>query len=165
MADGERQEKLKVVGIYLIIILALLRFLVYPLYNAVEEQKRVNNAQQDHYRLKVRLLSQQQQNRNTDSSFVTKAELTPYLYEKSHSLLEIQLEVVEKLKALAREKGAGLVRFEIHETLRGKTLSEAPVTVSFSGPPQALMNILRTVETSRKLLGIKNIESTKGRRD
>lgn len=164
MAEGERQKNLKAAGIYLIVILALLRFLIYPLTTAVEEQKRVINAQQDHYRLKVRLLNQQQ-NRNSDVSFVKKADLIPYLYEKPQGILQIQLEVVEKLRGLAREKGAELIRFEIHETLRGKTLNEAPITVAFSGPPQALMNILRTVETNRKLLSIKNMEISKGRRD
>lgn len=164
MTDTGRQEKLKTVGIYLILILALLRFLVYPLHGAVAREKRVYDAQQESYRLKVRLLNQQQ-NGNLRAPVVRKVELTPYLYEKSQSFTQIQLEVVQRMSVLAREKGGELVRFEILETIPGKTLGEAPVTLWFSGQPQALMNILRAAEASKKVLGIKIMEINKGPKD
>ncbi|ABC77869.1 hypothetical protein [Syntrophus aciditrophicus] len=164
MTDAGKQDKLKIVGIYLIVILALLRFLVYPLYSAVEKEKRVFDAQRESYLLKVRLLNQQQ-NRKTAPEMVKKEELAPYLYEKSQDFMEIQLGIVHRLNGVAREKGGELVRFEILETIPGKTLSEAPVTLWFSGPPKTLMDILQTVETSKKILGIRNMEMNRGPRD
>jgi hypothetical protein len=56
MTDAGKTDKLKIAGIYLIVILALLRFLVYPLYSAVEKEKRVFDAQRESNLLKVRLL-------------------------------------------------------------------------------------------------------------
>jgi len=165
MTDTVRQEKLRTVGIYLILILALLRFLVYPLHGAVEKEKRLYDAQRENYRLKTRLLNQQQQNGNLLSPEVKRTGLAPYLYEKTESLTQIQVDVVQRMSVLAKGKGGELVRFEILETIPEKTLSEAPVTLWFSGQPQALVNILRSVETSEKLLGIKGMEINKGPKD
>lgn len=164
MTDTGKQDKLRTFGIYLIVILAVLRFWVYPQYSAVEKEKRVLDAQRESYRLKVRLLSRQQ-NRKAAVQTVKKDLLAPHLYEKSQSLMQIQLDVVHRLNGLAKEKGGELARFEILETIPGKTLSEAPVALWFSGQPKALMDILREVETSEKLLSIRNMELKKGTGD
>jgi hypothetical protein len=165
MTDTEKQEKIRTIGIYLIIILALLRFMIYPLYTGVEKQKQILDEQQKNYSLKVRLLNQQQHGGTPLTPLVEKAELTPYLYEKTQSLTQIQLDVVNRLNVLAKEKGGELVRFEMLETIQRNTLSEAPVTLWFSGQPQVLMNILRVVETSGKTLDVKGMEISKGPKD
>jgi len=164
MTDTGKQEKIKTIGIYLIIILALLRFLIYPLYGELEKQKRIIAQQRESYRLKVHILNQER-NRNSVSPAVEKADLAPYLYQKTQSLTSIQLEVANRLSVLANEKKVEMARFEMLETIPGKTLSEAPITVLFSGQPEALMNTLKAVETMGKTLGVKNMEINKGPRD
>jgi len=165
MADKGKQDKIRTVGIYLIIVLALLRFLIYPLYHGLEKQKQVFAGQQESYQLKVRLLNQQQSRRTPITPLVERADLTPYLYENAQSLTQIQLDVVHRLNVLAKEKGGELVRFEMLETIPGKTLSEAPVTLWFSGQPPALMTILRALEKSGKPLDVKSMEISRGPKD
>ncbi len=161
MANPGKQEKIRTAGIYLIIILALLRFLIYPLYNGVERQKRLLADQQENYRLKIQVLNSQRSGAPA-TPLVEKAEVAPYVYEKTDSLTSIQLDVVNRMSLLAKEKGGELVRFEMLEASAEKTLSEAPVTLWFSGQPKDLMTILHEVETTRKSLGIKTMEISKG---
>ncbi len=160
MAGAGKQSSIRAMGIYLILLLVLLRFLIYPLCNGLERQKQILDEQKKSLSLKTRLLNQQQGGAPL-ASFVGREQLTPYLYEKEQSLTGIQLDIVHRMNVLAREKGGELVRFEMLETIPGRTLSEAPVTLWFSGPPQALMNILRAVESTGKSLDVKGMEITK----
>lgn len=161
MANPGKQEKIRTAGIYLIIILALLRFLIYPLYNGVERQKRLLADQQENYRLKIQVLNSQRSGAPA-TPLVEKAEVAPYVYEKTDSLTSIQLDVVNRMSLLAKEKGGELVRFEMLEASLENILSEAPVTLWFSGQPKDLMAVLQGVETTRKSLGIKTMEISKG---
>lgn len=60
MAGAGKEGSIRAMGIYLIILLALLRFLIYPLYNGLERQKQILDEQKKSLTLKTRLLNQQQ---------------------------------------------------------------------------------------------------------
>ncbi|SEM73492.1 hypothetical protein SAMN04489760_1407 [Syntrophus gentianae] len=165
MKAAGKQEQIKIVGIYLIIVLALLRFLIYPLYTGLEKQEQLLDELQKNYSLKLRILNMQQRGDAHLSPVVEKGELSPYLYDKTQSLTQVQLDIVHRLNVLAKEKGGALVRFEMLETIPRNTLSEAPVTLWFSGQPQALMNILQAAEKTGKALEIKGMEISKGTKD
>ncbi len=165
MKAAGKQEQIRTVGIYLIIVLALLRFLIYPLYTGLEKQKQLLDEQQKNYSLKLRVLNQQQRGEAQLNPVVEKEELSPCLYEKTQSLTQIQLDIVHRFNVLAKEKGGELVRFEMLETIPRNTLSEAPVTLWFSGQPQTLMNILQAAEKTGKALNVKGMEISKGTKD
>ncbi|OPY86680.1 MAG: hypothetical protein A4E72_01619 [Syntrophus sp. PtaU1.Bin208] len=165
MKTEGKQERIRTIGIYLIIVLALLRFLIYPLYTGLEKQKQLLAEQQKNYSLKLRILNMQQRGETPLNPVVEKKELSPYLYEKTQSLTQVQLDIVHRLHALAKEKGGALVRFEMLETIPRNTLSEAPVTLWISGQPKALMDILQAAEKTGKALEIKGMEISKGTKD
>lgn len=155
MTTTDNKANLKKIGIYCILILALLRFLIYPLHNTVETRKSILVEQETGYTQKVRLWKTLCNRVMTPP--VQKAELTPYLYEKSSDITSIQLDVVAQLRRIAREQGGQMIRFELLEGISGKSLSEVPLTVWFEGSSQALIEILQGLEATEKTLSIKEM--------
>jgi hypothetical protein len=159
MTTTDNKATLKSIGIYFILLLALLRFLVYPLHNKVETRKKILVEQKASYTQKIRVWKTLCSRAATPP--VQKVALAPYLYEKSSDITSIQLDVVARLSRIAREQGGNMLRFELLEGVPGKSLSEAPLTVWFEGSSQALMEILRGLEETEKNLGVKEMAINK----
>lgn len=157
MAELNRQREIKTIGVYIIVILALMRFVVYPLHTSVEEKKLMLSEQYESYRLKYQLLERHGQIQGRKTS-VEKAALFPHLYDREISHSYIQTDVLEEIIKLAEKKGMTVVNFEMLEPIVGKSLSEAPVLVRLKGMPRAFMELLKTMETGKKALSIKSIE-------
>lgn len=155
MTTTDNKATLKNIGIYLILLLALLRFLVYPLHNTMEARKQILVEQKAAYTQKIRVWKRLCSRVATPP--VRKDALAPCLYEKSSDITSIQLDVVARLSRVAREQGGEMMRFELLEGIPGKSLSEAPLTVWFEGSSQTLMEILQGLEATEKTLAIKEM--------
>ncbi|MFA4916751.1 MAG: GspMb/PilO family protein [Syntrophales bacterium] len=157
MADLNRQKEIKKIGIYVIVILALIRFVVYPLHASVEERKLMVSEQYESYRLKYQLLEKYRQ-LQSHSITVDKAVLFPYLYEREIRPSYIQTDVIEKIVKLAEKEDLTVLSFEMLEPVAEKNLSEIPVLIRLKGMPGAFIELLKTMETGEKALSIKSME-------
>jgi hypothetical protein len=162
MEDTSGQKRIRVAGIYIILILALLRFLVYPLHGVVATKKVVLAEQREAYQIKSSLLARHSAKPAQEAKpVVDKASVSPYLYEKEKSISLIQADVLESIIAYAQEKGLTVLNFELPDAVAGKNFSEVPVLVRLSGKPDGLMDTLRMVGSQKRALNVKSAEITR----
>lgn len=162
--DATRQKQIRAIGLYLIVLLALLRFLIYPLHAAVEQKKVIMGEQRESYRLKYRILESERQGQARKAVVDEKA-VSPHLYDKTLACSYIQADILEQLLKLAEEKGLTVLNFEMMEPIIGKTVSEAPVLIRLSGQSGAFIEVLQAIETGKKALSVKSLEITRTRED
>ena len=103
MENSERKKELKIIGLYIVVILVLLRVLVYPLHGAVAAKKNTFNEYYDSYVLKYRLFekSKAQQKSKPD---IDKRALAHNFHTKDVRFTDIQADAIEILLKLAEKK-------------------------------------------------------------
>jgi len=160
----QKPIQIKVVGIYVIIILALLRFLIFPLHGTIQEKRAVLGEQQETYNLKYQVFERQRENQGVKTGRergVQEEVLLPHLYGKGVSNSYIYSDVLEQVTKLAEKKGLTVVSFETLEPVSGKNISEVPILVRLKGQPGPFIEVLDTIEKSGKVLSIRSMEITK----
>jgi hypothetical protein len=160
----QKPIQIKVIGIYVIIILALLRFLLFPLQGSIQEKKIVLGEQQETYSLKYQVFERQRENPG-EKSGVEKDDLLPQLYDKGTSNSYIYSEVIEQVTKFAEKRGLIVVNFEMLEPVAGKKISEIPILVRLRGQPGPFIEVLDTIKNGEKLLNIRSMEITKTGQD
>ena len=157
MDAQSRQKDIKVIGLYLVVILAILRFLVYPLQGAVASKKVILGEQGESYRLKYQLLERKGQVQS-GGSVVTRDAVSPYLYDGGISLTQIQAEVIEEVAKLAEKKGMTVLNFEMPEAVAGKKVTEVSVQIRLKGKPDAFRDLLAAIGEVKGILSVKSME-------
>lgn len=159
MAETPKQEQIqiKVIGIYIVVILILLRFLIYPLQAAVQEKKTLLRDLSETYQIKSQVQERQKRDQG-EKTLLGKDALLPYLYDKGTLYSNIQSEIIEQIIKIAREKGSTVINFEMLEPGVGKGVSEVPVLVRLKGSPGPLLETLETIEKAEKVLSIRSME-------
>ena len=170
MAETPDQKpvQIRVIGIYVIIILALLRFLIFPLHGTIQEKKVVLGEQQETYSLKYQVFERQRESQREKTGIETGVEkdaLLPQLYDKGTSNSYIYSEVLEQVTKLAEKKGLAVFSLEMLEPVAGKNISELPMVVRLKGQPGPFIETLDAIKKSEKLLSIRSMEITKTGQD
>ena len=166
MADNFKPKNIDVkkIGIYLIIILALIRFLIYPLHASLQEKRILLGEWYESYRLKSQVQERQKRDQG-EKTLLGKDALLLHLYDKGILYSNIQSEIIEQIIDIAGKKGLTVVNFEMLEPGVGKGLSEVPVLVRLKGPPGPFIETLETIEKGEKLLSIRSMEITGSAQD
>ena len=115
MADNFKQKNIDIrkIGIYLIIILALIRFLIYPLHASLQKKKVLLEEWYETYRIKSQV--QERQKRDQEKTLLGKDALLPHLYDKGIIYSNIQSEIIEQIINIAGKKGLTVLNFEMLE--------------------------------------------------
>ena len=166
--SDQKPVQIRVIGIYVIIILALLRFLLFPLQGTIQEKKVLLGEQQETYNLKYQVFERQRENQREKRGMETgveKDDLLPQLYDKGVSNSYIYSDVLEQVTKLSEKKGLTVVSFETLEPAAGKNISEVPILVRLKGQPGPFIEVLDTVEKSGKVLSIRSMEISKSGQD
>jgi hypothetical protein len=157
MDNSERKKELKIIGLYVVVILTILRFIVYPLHGAVAAKKNAFNEYYDSYVLKHRLLERSKIEQKIKPA-VDKKPLIHNFYSKDLRFSNIQADVIEALIKLAEKKGAVVLDFEMLEPVAGKNVSEVPVLIRLEGKAPDCIDILKSIEQNDKVLWVKSLE-------
>jgi hypothetical protein len=99
----EKNIEIKRIGIYVIVILALIRFLIYPLHASLREKKVLLEEWYENYRIKSQVLERQREGQGIKIN-VEKSVLFPHLFDKGVSNAYIQSDVLEWLQTLQKKK-------------------------------------------------------------
>lgn len=150
----------KKIGIYLIILLALLRFWVYPFHHSLIEKKFVLEELSESFRLKSQIFEKHKYHQN-NFNIVGKDTLFPFVYEKEIPYSNIQVEVLGYLQELAEKNGLTFINFEMMEPVVSRGISEVPVLVRLKGPPGTFIEVLKGIEKGERLLVTKTLEITR----
>jgi hypothetical protein len=154
---GLSNTEIKRLGLYLVLLLVLLRFLILPLYGSVKEKKVLWGEVVERYQLKAQLAERRQET-GAEKRVVDKGALLPYVYDKAMKASLIQSEVLEELIKLAEKKGLTVLNFEMMEPPAGKGLTELSVLIRLKGQPKLFFEMLKDMEKQEKILNIKSLE-------
>jgi Tfp pilus assembly protein PilO len=156
------QKTLKMIGVYIILLLAIFRFAVYPLQDSVGKGKIIFTELNDAFQLKVRHLERRGQDMQKPvKSWTDKDVILPYLYEKGMPFSAVQTDILENVIKSVEKKGLVVQNFEILEPVTGKTISEVPFVIRMSGKPINVLQVLQTIVSEGKFLEIKTLEINK----
>lgn len=152
----------KMMGVYVIIILGLIRFILYPLHDSVAKKKIIFNELYETCELKEQHFAR----RNLDQqklfkSRMDKETIAPYFYEKGMPFSSIHADILEGIIKIAEKKGLVVQNFEMQEPASGKTVSEVPVLLRMSGKPLDMLDVLKTITAQGKIIQIKSLEINK----
>jgi Tfp pilus assembly protein PilO len=147
----------KTIGVYIIIILALLRFLIYPLHAAVKDRRAIFADQQETYLLKSRLLQQARQTRDAgDVKEPDKVRST--LYPRDARFSDIQTEMLTAITKYAEKNGVNVLGFEMPEVAGSERISEVPVVIRLSGNAESFIKFLKSIQENKKTLQVKAMD-------
>jgi Tfp pilus assembly protein PilO len=155
--------QLKKIGIYIIITLALLRFLIYPLHASIQEKKVLLGELAESYRIRVDALGKQIQAK--PKGVVERGQLYPNLFEKGISTSTIQAEILEWMTKLAEKKGLTILNFEMLEPIAGKSITEIPILIRVKGRSSPFIEMLEAVEKGERALKIRSMEISRGEQE
>lgn len=159
MANSSTQKNIRVISLYIVVILALIRFLIYPLHGAIAGKKVILSGLGETFKLKSRMIRQQDTigvGQSVDKEFIS-----PYVYQKGVGYSYIQADILERVTKLAEARGLTVLNFEMPVTTPGKNISEVPVIVRLQGPQSSFVEIMEMIAKNGKLLIIKSTEINK----
>lgn len=149
-------------GVYVIIILALLRLVIFPLHAAVTDRRAELEDQRQRNIIKTKVLEQVRQSQK-ENSLPQAGMRTSAPYPREMPISKIQADVVTTIKELSESKGLMMTGFEMPETAIGKKISEVPVVARLKGRAEPLLDVLKMIRNREKPLMIKAMDvSTDG---
>lgn len=163
--DLIRPENFKIIGVYVIMVLALARFVAYPLQDSLAKEKAVFAEFQEAYLIKAKQWERLSFDDKKKTEITGSDAVKNYLYEKESSFPVIQADVLENLIKVAEKKGLVVQGFEMLEPVSGKAMSDAPVSIRLSGKPAGVLDFIQSVVSEGKLLDIRTMEINKSGQD
>ena len=154
LSSEEGKNRAKLIGIYAVVLLAVLRLVIFPLHSSIKDKQSALEEQEKGNRLKTRLLEKSMQ--LPEEPDVGK--MLTILYSREVSIPEIQTEMLKQLSELAESKGMSITGLETPEVRPGKQLTEIPVVIRLKGRAEALLEFLKTVRTNKKALLFKSMD-------
>lgn len=149
------RNELTKIGIYLVIILIILRFAITPLNSQIKEKNELLSQVAQSYSLKQEIYER----KVAEAEKAKKApEATKYVYAKRFSYNAIRNTVLNWLLDEAEKKGLSIVNFELPEIKKGKVLSEMNVTIRLKGKIKSVLDFVDMIEQTDKLLLVKNLD-------
>ena len=139
------------IGVYVILILALVRFLIYPLHAAVKDRRAALDDQRERNGIRARILEQLWQSPQKDTA-QDAGRIRAALYTRDVSVSKVQADVVTMVRDLAAGKGMSLTGFEMPEAVTGKKITEIPVVVRLKGRAESFLDVLRTIGKQEKMM-------------
>jgi len=160
------QSAFKAIGIYAVIILALVRFMVYPLHDAGAKKQLIFNELYETYQLKVQQAARQALDKDKRVKILTDKEVIGRsIYERGMPFSVIQADVLENILKIVEKNGLTVQSLEMPEPITGKTISDVPVLVRLTGKPETQINFLKTVLSDGRIMLVKSLDMSKGGND
>jgi len=147
----------KTTGVYIIIILALLRFLIYPLYASLKDRRAIYADQQETYLLKSRFLQQARQTRDA-GDVKDPDKMIDSLYPHDTRVSDIQTELLASLAKYAEKNSLNVLGFEMPEVVSSEKISEVPVVIRLSGNAESFVKLLKSIQENKKTLQVKAMD-------
>ena len=154
-----KRERLRIMGIYLIIIMVFSRFALWPLSSSVEEKKALLDEYIETYQTKVMLVQKKGlvdkvMNRSTS---LQEKDLLASLFPKDSLDSEIQIKTLNAITQSVEKNGLSIINFQFPENAVSKDLGEVSVMINLNGIPNALIGLLKDINEMKMLTDIKTL--------
>src|SRR5208283_1646699 len=157
------RERLKLLGLYVLAVLMILRVVISPLQHSLSEKKELFKEYEDTYRMRMMSVVKykaQEKEKNKETAAVEEGFLNSlYADDVPYSIL--QAEVVEKISALAEKQGLTVANFDFAEPTSMKYISDVPVGIRINGEQKGIVALLRALEKDSKKLVVRRFEVTR----
>jgi len=154
---NQKSISIRVIGIYIVIILAIVRFLIYPLQDTLREKKILLNEWYETYRIKAEAHGRQERDQRK-MDILDRSLLFPHLYDKEVPISLIHSDILEQAIELAEKRGMTIINFEMLTPMIGKGWSEVPILIRFKGQMVPFIETLEVLQNSEKLLNVRSME-------
>lgn len=158
-----KRERLRIMGIYLIIILVFLRFVLWPLSSSVEDKTNLLDEYLETYRTMAMLVQRKKSGDDTIDKSDTgqKKKLIASLYPKDSRISEIQPETIRAVLEIAEMNDLSVINFQLPDATISKDLSEVSIVIRLSGMPKAIINLLKEINQMEKLTDVRILQLIK----
>jgi len=164
MEGKGKQQTIRLIGLYIVVILTLLRFLVYPLNAALAGKKAVLAEQYAAYESRKQLFARQAAE-HAGKPVVDNTSAFARLYDKGDGYFSIQSDIFEGIRKFIEKKGLTIVNYELPEPVAGKNVSEVFVVLKLQGKMFDFIETLRMLEEGKRFLRIKVMDINKSGND
>ena len=157
---GLKKEDLRILGIYLVVILALVRLVLLPLNNSLRAKKTMLDEYRETYRTKM-MTEQKQGYADKERGRLEAGEkkLALSIYPKDSSAQAIQVEVLRMVLKTAEKNKVSVLSYEFPDPLQGKNLSEVSMQLKLSAAPAAMVKFLKELEGTKRLMDVTNFRA------
>ena len=159
----ELGKKMKILGVYLIIILVILKFVLSPLKASIEDKKNLLDQYLDAYKTKSMLAQRKRLAGKTNSENESKRseKLLASLYPKETNMSVIQAKTINTIIKGAEDNGLNVINFQLLDTVASGNLSEITALIRLEGMPGAMVNLLKDISRMEMLTNIKDFRIDK----
>lgn len=152
-----QKKEIRKIAIYIIVILALVRFLILPQVYALKDKKELHNEVKETYQTRIKLLEKSDSEDKPDKPTFKINEI----YDKKTPYTEIQMEILENVLTIAEKEGLALINYELPDVSPSKVVTDVSVIVRLKGKPQAFNNLLLALKNNDKKIKFKQFETFK----
>lgn len=165
------KEAFKVALIYILVILGLIKVIIVPGKNKLEDKKRGYEGYVEIYFQKKRLLEKRKKmykafssNQTSSETALEQEKLPPFLYAKSDDPIEVQLNLITYVKKLAEEHKLEMPSFNLLPIYYGKRLVEIPVSFKLKGSTKNILEFIKKLQSFQKDIYFKEVLINENRR-
>ncbi|MBF0344108.1 MAG: hypothetical protein HQL06_07740 [Nitrospirae bacterium] len=148
---------MKTKGLFLVIILFVLRLVIVPAHQTIEKKKGLLSELQSAYVTKQQLM-QRYLTLDMKEDPALEKELTTTLYPKDSNKTAIQTELIQFITMLSEKRALNVLNFQMLDSIEDPVFSEAAVLVRVSGQIKTVIELLKELLNTRPLLMVKDIE-------
>ncbi len=160
------KERIRILSVYILIMLIIIRFVVVPLNNSVKEKKNILSDYAEAYRAKALILKKQRHGQQEKEGIVdAEKKLLDSVYQKDSPYASIQSEVIQEITGIAEKYGLVVINFELPEVTVTKDISEVPVLIRLKGGLKPVIDMLKDMEKWKKTCSFKNFELVKSEQE
>ncbi|MEO5355982.1 MAG: GspMb/PilO family protein [Nitrospirae bacterium YQR-1] len=158
---GISKERMRKIGFFVIVLLTIARFGLFPLRSEVERKKSVIEDYRVTYASKMELLQRYSSVDMNDYPEVNQ-ELSTLVFPKESNKTSVQTDVLKFITTTAESKHLNVSNFQMVEGSEGPVVTEVSVMVKVKGKPKQIIGFLREIQTHKPLVRIKNTEINQG---
>jgi hypothetical protein len=152
-------KQYRTIGGYLIVLLSLVRFVVYPLNGAVDGKKAIFDDVNETWRLKRQLFQKQEVNLHERGSLkIDEKAIVPSVNKKEMPYSSIQADILDNIIKIVEKRGLSVQSFEMLEPAAGKRISEVPVLIRILGEPLELLAVIKLIVVNEKAMMVDTLE-------
>ncbi|MCX8070262.1 MAG: hypothetical protein N2738_07140 [Thermodesulfovibrionales bacterium] len=152
-----QKKEIRKIAIYIIVILAIIRFFIVPQVNALKDKRELYNEVKETYQTRLKLLE-----RSDNEEKQKKADFEmSQIYDIKTPYTEIQTDLLENILTMAEREGLALINYEMPDVSPSKELTDVSVIVRLRGKPQAFNNLLIALKEYEKKIKFKQFETFK----
>ncbi len=159
---GQKPENIKRLGLFILIILCIIRFVFVPLSDSLDKKKKLFDDKRFSYRLKADL-----HKRYESKVLATKGgdrgepAREPLFFPVGSKDTTIQTDILTFITNRAKDKGLSYDNFEILDSREDTTMIEIAIIIRLRGKMYLFLELLKEISRHKPVLKIKELDITR----